>query len=103
MLQAAGSDLTKAHRAGRLRLGIPSALDMQTICYRPLCGGCDPPRIRIRQGLRKRSVIAVRETAVCWQIAELIERLPPLTIPSSLSRAEAFSMNDASAVSQRLA
>jgi hypothetical protein len=38
----------KGHRAGRLRLAIPIALDMQTICDRPLCGGCDPPRIRMR-------------------------------------------------------
>ena len=44
----------KRHRGSRLRLGIPTALHMQTICDRSLCGYCNPPCIRMRQSLGKR-------------------------------------------------
>src|SRR5271165_7689597 len=46
---------------------------MQTVRDRPLCSGYDSRSIGICWGMRERSVIDVRQTAVCRKTAKLIE------------------------------
>ena len=48
-------------------------LDMQAVSDRPLCGGREPHLIRICCDLRDRSVVDIRQIAICWKTAKLIE------------------------------
>jgi hypothetical protein len=90
----------KCYLADRLGLAIPIGLDMQTFRDRPLCRGYDSLLIGICCGIRKRSVIDVRQTTPCRKTAKLIEprRRRRLELDAT---SRTFSMNDVSAASLR--